>query len=111
MSSLTATEIVTLTVLGGIAGFALGFLAATPQDTTIPNDPKQSSVSPDWTLAPCAWWSGEVDPILPPYTITNECVEDDGTVSIAPDAIPGGEQWTTSIDVQLPIPGPVEVNQ
>lgn len=39
----------------------------------------------DWTLAPCSLWADDSDPKLPPYTITNACVADDGTISLAPE--------------------------
>ena len=38
---------------------------------------------PDWTVAPCALWSTDTAPILPPYTREDVCVTDIGTLSFA----------------------------
>ena len=38
---------------------------------------------PDWTIAPCVLWSTDTAPILPPYTRTDVCVTDIGTLSFA----------------------------
>lgn len=39
---------------------------------------------PDWTVAPCALWSTDVAPVLPPYTREDVCVTEDLTLSYAP---------------------------
>lgn len=43
-----------------------------------------SDTPPDWTVAPCALWSTDVAPVLPPYTRTDVCVTEDLTLSFAP---------------------------
>ena len=42
-----------------------------------------STETPDWTVAPCAWWGTDVAPVLPPYTRTDVCMQDNGQLSFA----------------------------
>lgn len=40
--------------------------------------------APDWTYAPCSWWADTQYPTIPPYTHTDYCAADDGTLIPAP---------------------------
>lgn len=65
----------------------LGIVGVTVVNSSLAQQSKAHAVvavAPDWTIAPCSWWAGESDPVLPPYTIANECVTDIGTISYAP---------------------------
>jgi hypothetical protein len=40
--------------------------------------------APDWTYAPCSWWADTQYPTIPPYTHTDYCAAEDGTLIPAP---------------------------
>lgn len=41
------------------------------------------SETPDWTVARCSLWASDRAPVLPPYTRTDVCVQDDSALSFA----------------------------
>lgn len=60
-----------------VAAFALGLLvmgiAATPAPST----------APDITIMACSAWADTQYPVIPDYTFTGACLNDDGTYSVA----------------------------
>lgn len=39
---------------------------------------------PDWTIALCSAWIDKTNPEMPPYTYTDRCLDNDGTIIYAP---------------------------
>ena len=37
---------------------------------------------PDWTVEPCSLWATDAKPVLPPFTVTDACVEPNGNISV-----------------------------
>lgn len=72
-------------------GVTLGLLAVSAVAAallivgTAPHGSDAPDTAPDWTVATCADWEGHTNAEMPPYTLTDRCVDTDGTVLYTTD--------------------------
>lgn len=63
-------------VAAALTGYAIGHQDAAQQATTA-----------DIGVMPCSAWANDADPEIPPYTLTDACVDPSGTLHTAPTAL------------------------
>jgi hypothetical protein len=81
--SVVAAAVIVASVATAAVIAAPAFAPAAPSSTSTPH---HEVVTPDWTIAPCSFdfRPGMTRTIeLPPYTMTDRCVQPDGTVTVA----------------------------